>query len=84
MITNLDHEILSTYPIAKSLSVIDKNLHGHRLKFLTRQVDGLLVLIMLFQQRPVAEPMCSLYSTRIKDLIEHLSNTTSFLLSHIA
>jgi hypothetical protein len=48
MITNLDDEILSTYSIAKSPSVIGINLHGHRLKFPAYQVDDLLVLIMLF------------------------------------
>jgi hypothetical protein len=37
--TSFDDEILSTYPIAKSLSVIYKNLFSHRFKLAASKVD---------------------------------------------
>jgi hypothetical protein len=59
MTTSLDDEILSTNFIAKSLSMIDINLHDHCLKFSTRHVDHLIVLLMLFQLRLEIESVCS-------------------------
>jgi hypothetical protein len=55
----INNEILSTNSMTPSLSMIGKNLHDHRLELLARYSDLLLVLIVTFQLRPEAEPVCS-------------------------
>jgi hypothetical protein len=81
---SLDEEILTTNPIIKSPFVVDINLYGHYLLFSTRQIDHLLVLIIPFQLRPEAEPVCSPIGCVHKRFNHVLSKMTSFLLNHIA
>jgi hypothetical protein len=59
MTNSLGDELLSANLIAKSLSMIDINMHGHHLQFLARRVYHLLVLIIPFQMRTEVEPVHS-------------------------
>jgi hypothetical protein len=45
---SLNDKILNAIPIAKSPSMVDENLHGYYLQFLTSKVDHLLILITFF------------------------------------
>ncbi len=46
---SLNDKILKANSIAKISFMVDQNLHCHNLEFRTREVDALLILIILFQ-----------------------------------
>jgi hypothetical protein len=52
-------EILSINSVTPSPSMVGKNLYGYRLELLACYSDLLLVLIITFQLRAEAEPVCS-------------------------